>query len=395
MYISFEIPVILVYILLVALVAAIIAVGYIGVQSKRLALTRQICDSAEANPASDEDYMPASIIVYCQDEADALERLLRSIMAQDYPAETEIIVVNEGESTDVRDTVMLLQSAFPNLYLTHTPDGAHSLSRKKLAITLGVKAARHGVVVLTAIGAEIRSNLWLRDIMRHFRRGGSVELVIGYAAPMPDADEGRGACCRAFDATARGVRWLGAALASKPFRGTEFNLAYTREAFFRNKGFSRSLNLHFGDDDIFVSEIARPGNTAVELSSDSIVGILAHDYSYTMHRIAMRHIFTEGRISRRPRLWATLSQTATPLALLLPVAAVVLSPLNAVVVTAAAIIFAATVAGLISYWRRAMRALDVHVLGGSILLFAATYWMRRLVLRLRSCFGQHRYYTWD
>ncbi|MDE6270160.1 MAG: hypothetical protein K2M12_04810, partial [Muribaculaceae bacterium] len=337
MYISFDIPLLIVAILGLAALAAFVAVSYIGVLSKRVAQARQFCDSAEAYPQDDADYLPASIIVYSQDEADALDTLLRSIIAQDYPAPIEIIVVNEGESTDVRDTVMLLQNAFPNLYLTHTPDGAHSLSRKKLAITLGVKAARHEVVVLTAIGAEIRSNLWLRDMMRHFRSGGPVELVIGYAAQMPDNDDGNGARCRAFDTTARSVRWLGAALDGHPFRATEFNVAYTRSAFFRNKGFSRSLNLHFGDDDIFISEIAREDNTAVELGTNSIVGLLAHHYGHTMHRIALRHIFTEGRIKHRPRIWATLSEIASPLALLLPVAAVVMCPLNAVVVVPAVI----------------------------------------------------------
>ncbi|MDE6270008.1 MAG: hypothetical protein K2M12_04025, partial [Muribaculaceae bacterium] len=56
---------------------------------------------------------------------------------------------------------------------------------------------------------------------------------------------------------------------------------------------------------------------------------------------------------------------------------------------------AASVDGLIGYWRRAMLALDIRMLGVSILPLAATYWLRRLVLRLRACFGRHKHYTWD
>ena len=66
-----------------------------------------------------------------------------------------------------------------------------------------------------------------------------------------------------------GVHWIGDALAGHPWRGNEYNLVYRRDLFFRNKGFSRHLNLRQGDDDIFVKEIATAANTAVELSAES------------------------------------------------------------------------------------------------------------------------------
>ena len=389
MYFSFELSPLLWSLTGAALAAACVACGYVWVQARRLGCARR-----EA-PAEPEELMPASVIVYSQDEAEALETLLRSIMAQDYPAPMEIIVVNEGESTDVRDTVAMLQTAFPSLYLTHTPDGARSLSRKKLAITLGVKAARHDVVVLTAIGAEIRSAQWLRGMMRHFTPDGPVELVIGYAAQMPGDDTGRGARGRAFDAAVRAVRWLGAAIAGHPFRATEFNVAYTRKAFFRNKGFSRSLNLHYGDDDIFISEIARRDNTAVELSADSIVGLLAHDYGHTLRRAAVRHIFTEGHIRHRPRLWSALNALCMPAALVLPIAAAALASANGAVLAIAAVEFAGTAAALTAGWRCVLRRLDMRELGASVMPLAATYWVRRLMLLARARFGRQKRYTWD
>ena len=58
-------------------------------------------------------------------------------------------MVNEGESADVRDAVSMLRASHPNLYLTFTPEGVVNLSRKKLGITLGIKAARYDIAVLT------------------------------------------------------------------------------------------------------------------------------------------------------------------------------------------------------------------------------------------------------
>ena len=106
---------------------------------------------------------------------------------------------------------------------------------------------------------------------RPFDAGSQTEIVLGFAYIDPEEDEHGGRRRRAFDYVADSVRWLSVAIAGKPFRGTEYNIAYRRELFLRNKGFARSLNLHYGDDDIFISQIARGDNTVVELSEDSIV----------------------------------------------------------------------------------------------------------------------------
>lgn len=53
------------------------------------------------------------MIVYSQDEADALEMLLRDIIGQEYPAPMEVIVVNEGENSEVRDVVETLRIGYP------------------------------------------------------------------------------------------------------------------------------------------------------------------------------------------------------------------------------------------------------------------------------------------
>ena len=107
----------------------------------------------------DADYLPASVIIYSQGDAENLRELLETVLNQDYPAAYEVIVVNEGEAGDVRDTVGMLRNRYPNLYLTFTPEGVVNLSRKKLALTLGLKAARYDVAVLTTSAAIVPSSL--------------------------------------------------------------------------------------------------------------------------------------------------------------------------------------------------------------------------------------------
>jgi len=52
--------------------------------------------------------------------------------------------------------------------------------------------------------------------------------------------------------------------------GVGRNLAYRKEAFFAHKGFSSTLNLVSGDDDLLVNKSSNSKNTKVEIAPDSI-----------------------------------------------------------------------------------------------------------------------------
>lgn len=69
------------------------------------------------------------------------------IFAQDYPAPLEVIVVNDGKNEDVRDAVTRLRTRHRDLHITFTPMQARNLSHKKLAVTVGIKAASHDAVL--------------------------------------------------------------------------------------------------------------------------------------------------------------------------------------------------------------------------------------------------------
>lgn len=381
--------------LLAASAACVLLAGVIYVlRVLSVAEYRRRADRKRPDKA-DADYLPASVIVYSQGDADNLTELLKVLLAQDYPAAYEVVVVNEGESADVRDAVSMLRARNNNLYLTFTPEGVVNLSRKKLALTLGIKAARYDVAVLTTTAAMVESDLWLRRMMTSFDRDGGVEVVLGFAYVDASEDDARGSRRRAYDYVADSVRWLGAAIAGKPFRGTEYNLAYRKEIFLRNKGFARSLNLHYGDDDIFVSQIACRDNTAVELSGESIVRLRQGNHPRIFSERVLRRCFTEGFIRRRPRFLMPLSGW-------LQIAAVGCGAVAAVLVWPN--IFAAIVALLLTVlaavmdvlvWRRAMAALNSRALLLTLPWLTFTYPLRRLSAKVRCRMGRHKKYTWD
>ena len=74
----------------------------------------------------------------------------------------------------------------------------------------------------------------------------------------------------AYDNLITGLQYLSSALAKSPYTANGRNLAYRKEEFFKRKGYYNSLNLHAGDDDLFVNEAATKKNTSVEYCADSL-----------------------------------------------------------------------------------------------------------------------------
>ena len=390
MYFSLEITQLQWSLLQGSLVLVLVALGVFS--SRVLAVKRAARRSAEDEIS--DGFEKVAVIVYSNDDAGDLAALLPQILGQDYPVDFEVVVVNEGDSPAVREVVSDLQMAHRNLYLTSTPDGARNLSRKKLAITLGIKATTMPVIMLTTAGAVINSDRWLRAMCRHFVSGSPTEVVLGYACAPAYDDRAAGARARSFDHVAESAAWISPAVKGRPWRGTEHNIAYRREVFFRNKGFSRHLNLRDGDDDIFVSEIARPGNTMMELSADACVEVPGANAPRAYRHRAARRRFTERFISRRPHFAGTIGFAAYMLAPVPAIVAGVLSPVNIFGWAAAAgIIVAWCAVGML--WRAAVTALNGRRLLLTLPLLAATRPLRRTYSALRCLVKPDKRYTWE
>ncbi len=355
---------------------------------RRVALRRCQCQSMVDNE-NEAGWPAASIVVYSQNEFGRLEDLLRVVLGQNYPGNFEVIVVNEGDSEEVRNLIAAMQLTNRNLYLTFTPEGAHNLSRKKLALTLGIKAARYDIVVLTTVDAMIDSDKWLAGMMRHFKDE-STGIVLGYAAPLERV--GRSA---SFAFAANSVAWLSSAIGRHTYRGSELNLAYRRQLFFDNKGFSRSLNLHFGDDDIFVSEIARADNAVVELSPESIVRFNTYNNVKTMRDTAVRRLFTEHFIKHKPFSREALGEGALWVCLASGAGAVVVEPTNPAVVCACIIMTALAYEEIARSWRKSTAALELRRLTLTAPFFVLLRPFARFRLKLSARFSKQKKYTWD
>lgn len=213
-----------------------------------------------------ENLPSVSVVIASKNESENLAKYLPAILEQDYP-DFEVIVVNMG-STDETDVLLkALNQKYTNLYHTYVPAEAENINEKKLALTLGIKAAKKDVVLFTEAYCVPVSDKWIQEFANEFSKGN--DIVLGFCKLEID----KKMAMRKFilyDNMIHGIKYLSLAILGKPFMGIGRNLAYRKEIFFEEKGFSSILNIEGGEDDLFINRIAKKRNVGVAISPESM-----------------------------------------------------------------------------------------------------------------------------
>jgi glycosyltransferase involved in cell wall biosynthesis len=208
---------------------------------------------------------PVSIVLYVEREVDTLQDQLLALLSQSYPA-YEVVVVIDDPSGQSEVVLKGLEQGYPNLYHTYIPEGAKYVSRKKLALTIGIKAAKHDILLFTEARCRPVSNKWIAAFSQAYTP--ETEIVQGLCGYC--YTDGFMHRFIAYDNLMDGMQYLSATLAKHPFTANGRNLSYRKSLFFNKKGYYHSLALRDGDDDLFVNESATPKNTRIVFSPDSI-----------------------------------------------------------------------------------------------------------------------------
>ncbi len=363
----------------------------------RLRMVRTRREECDDEPSPSEIKLPfTSVIVYSPGDAEILAKTLPNLLKQDFTGSYEVIVVDDGAYSDTDTVVTQLKRSFPDLYLTFAPDGARVLSRKKLAITLGVKAAKGEVIVVTDSTTEVASETWLQKMVAPFIDP-TVDVVLGYNRHIMPLDDWKGRRVSTFDAASDDVAWLSSAIEGSVYRGCANNLAYRKGKFFKVKGFSSSLNLRNGDDDIFVSEIADGANVRLVLAEDTI-GTYGYDYGVRkdMRLSRLRHAFTGRALSKRSRNLLTIGEIAMCLTVVFAFAGAVLAGVTNIfgwVLALAMIIVLFIIVSMM--WKKTMLSLGYDAVGAAAPFLAMGRPLRDLIVGMRCNDKNLGNYTWQ
>jgi len=119
-----------------------------------------------------------SVIMTVYDNGQELEQHLQDFLTQDYEPGYEVIVVDESSTDHTDDVLKLHKQQYPQLYSTFLPKPNQNVTRRKLALTIGVKAAKYEWVIFSDIHAFPPSASWLSETAESL--DSHTDILIGY-----------------------------------------------------------------------------------------------------------------------------------------------------------------------------------------------------------------------
>lgn len=216
-----------------------------------------------AGPLPDKG--PVSVILYVSVEADVLETALTALLTQKY-GKYEVIAINYGKNNDTEDVLKRLSLKYNHLYYTYIPQEARYLSKRKLAFTMGIKAAHYDRVLFIEPNCRPETCDWLSEISK-YKKNDSTILLGNAIYPF---SKGLLQKNIAYEIMTDSLQYLSQAMSGSFFRGYGEYISYKKDLFVAKQGYKNHLNLRCGENDLFIHENANSNNTNVCLSQNSM-----------------------------------------------------------------------------------------------------------------------------
>jgi cellulose synthase/poly-beta-1,6-N-acetylglucosamine synthase-like glycosyltransferase len=216
-------------------------------------------------PRKSSQTHPVSVIICARDEAANLAQYLQGVLIQDFPTSHEVLVVNDNSFDDSKYVLEELKKTYKQLHPIELIQEAKLIPGKKFPLSVGIKTAKHEIVLLTDADCVPASDKWIQSMQSSYLD--NTEIVLGY-----------GSFYKKKNLLNKIIRWEGYhaalqyfsyALAGIPYMGVGRNLSYKKSVFFRHKGFSSHNNVPGGDDDLFINMAANNKNTRINIDPES------------------------------------------------------------------------------------------------------------------------------
>ena len=255
-----------------------------------------------------ENKEAVSVIICARNEAENLKVFLPSVLEQEYD-DFEVIVVDDCSDDDTEDVLDKYSKQYSRLKSTRIHKESSLRHGKKMALFLGIKAAKNELLLLTDADCQPVSSHWISSFASHFND--TTDFVLGYGGYL--REKGLLNKYIRFDTMFIAMQYAGMAMAGFPYMGVGRNLAYRKSLFMKNKGFGPNINLQSGDDDLFVNKLAGKKNTVVNLDPVSFTRSIPSKTWKEFHKQKTRHLSASSHY----RMFSKFILAAEPLSRLL------------------------------------------------------------------------------
>ena len=215
---------------------------------------------------SDDQLEPVSVVVCARDAYEYLQDLVPVLLTQDYP-DYEIVIVNDCSEDETEEWLKDLEHRETKIKPVQLRQHLNFFNGKKFPLSMGIKSAKNDLIVLTDVNCLPTNSQWLRSVVNGY--GNNTEVLIGYSPYMNK--KGLFNKIMRFDTVQYAMQYLSAALNKHPYMGIGTNLSYRKDLFYRNKGFTSHYTTSVGDDDLFISQVAKGKNTEVLIDAENAI----------------------------------------------------------------------------------------------------------------------------
>ena len=126
-------------------------------------IRRCVIVSRKNEPRDKQVHEGVSVIITSHNNAECLRRNLSSFLMQQYD-NFEVIVVDECSEDDTQDVLAEIQKDYPQLRCTRIFPDTKFRFTKKLAINIGVLAAKHDILLFSEINCHPSSMYWIKTM---------------------------------------------------------------------------------------------------------------------------------------------------------------------------------------------------------------------------------------
>jgi glycosyltransferase involved in cell wall biosynthesis len=243
----------------------------------------------KSKPKSKEK-TPVSVIVCAKNEADNLSKLIPLLLQQSHP-KYELVLVNDASSDHTLDVLEEFQKEDKRINIVDVKNNEAFWGNKKYALTLGIKAAKFNHLLFTDADCVPASENWISSMSSHFTDTKSI--VVGYGKYRRKKFSLVNALVR-YETLLAAMQYFSYAKLGSPYMAVGRNLGYTKDEFFKVKGFISHMQIKSGDDDLFIQDAANKNNTTICMEKESFTVSEAPMNFQQWFRQKRRHISTSA-----------------------------------------------------------------------------------------------------
>ena len=204
---------------------------------------------------------PVSIVIPILEDAPELAATVEMMLQQEYAAPFRVILVADKGNALV-ERLSAENKDNKHMYCTFVPNSSRYMSRKKLTLTLGIKAADTDWVVILEPTCTPFSTKWLAALAPSLATDN--RLVVGYTALEEDTRTSW-----RYQQLRSSFYILTRTLRGKAYRHAGGFVAMRKTDFMKRDGFSGNLNLLHGEYDYLVNKFGDDMATTVALHPET------------------------------------------------------------------------------------------------------------------------------